>query len=294
MTQFKRTMLLVGLALVAAAAVMGCSSTPAVPVVSLAASDYGFSAPASVPGGLTRLSMTNKGKEDHHAQLLRLNDGVTQAQFQSTLQDALKAVPQEGEAALFRIFGIVTFTGGPSTAMPGKTNEALANLATGEYVLVCFIAGQDGVPHLAKGMVQPLTVTAAPAKAPAAPASAATVKLNDFAFVGAPATLSKGKSTIKVENSGKEPHEMAVFRLKGINAGQLREILTAPPGGAAPSGPPPFESAGGYQAIMPGMSGWATLDLEPGNYALVCFVPSPAKEGAPHVALGMLSSFAVS
>ena len=28
----------------------------------------------------------------------------------------------------------------------------------GEYVLVCFVPGRDGIPHVMKGMVTPVTI----------------------------------------------------------------------------------------------------------------------------------------
>ena len=35
-----------------------------------------------------------------------------------------------------------------------------------------------------------------------------------------------------------------------------------------------------------------TLDLEPGDYAFVCFVPDPAS-AKPHIALGMIGELTV-
>ncbi len=84
---------------------------------------------------------------------------------------------------------------------------------------------------------------------------------------------------------------MTLFRLKDISAAQLRDILMAPTDRTA--GPPPFEEAGGIQAMMPGDSGWVRVDLSVGEYGLVCFIPSPVNQGTPHFALGMISSITV-
>jgi hypothetical protein len=70
-------------------------------------------------------------------------------------------------------------------------------------------------------------------------------------------------------------------------------IGPAPEGDAAPAGPPPFHFVGGVQGIMPGQRSWVTLDLEPGDYALICFIPSPANEGRIHAELGMARPFTV-
>jgi hypothetical protein len=61
---------------------------------------------------------------------------------------------------------------------------------------------------------------------------------------------------------------------------------------ASPHGVPPFTSIGGFQAINPGQSGWLNLDLEPGNYVAVCYVPDPAS-GHAHLELGMVMPFSV-
>ena len=279
------------LALLALAACGG--GGPSISTVPVTAADFSFSLPETIAGGLIRIELTNSGQDPHHMQFVKLNQGVSQQQFQETLQETLQAFPQEGEAALGRLFRIIAFAGGPSGIGPGGQSEAVVDLQAGDYVLLCFIAGADGIPHLAKGMVQPLTVTAPPSDRPAEPEAVATVGLNDFAFTGVPTTLPVGKTTLKVTNQGQEPHEMTVLKLEGITAQQALEIFTAPPGGEAPSGPPPFKDSGGFQAIMPGQSGWTTLDLQAGEYIAICFVPSPANDFAPHLALGMMTSLTV-
>lgn len=294
--QLKGRLLLGFITLFGVLSLGACASTPAIPVVSLTASDFAFAAPASVAGGLTRLAMTNSGKDDHHGQLLRLNAGVTQQQFQSTLQGALQAAQTEGEAALFRLFEVATLEGGVGAISAGKQAEVTQDLPAGEYALVCFIAGQDGVPHIAKGMVKALTVTAPPAQRPAAPKADRTVDLADFSISGLPASIKAGKATWAVTNKGKEPHEMIILRPKGVSVDQLKQALTSPPPapGSAPAGPPPFEIVGGANGFMPGGSLWAAIDLPAGDYALVCFIPSPANQFAPHMALGMFQPLTVS
>jgi hypothetical protein len=47
--------------------------------------------------------------------------------------------------------------GGPGALSPLKSGEVTLDLAAGSYVLACFIASPDGAPHLAKGMLKPLS-----------------------------------------------------------------------------------------------------------------------------------------
>ncbi|MBI4419443.1 MAG: hypothetical protein HY560_01350 [Gemmatimonadetes bacterium] len=282
------------LLLLTAVIAAGCASEPPMREVVLGAHDYAFAAPERVPGGLVRVHLVNEGKEPHHAQFVRLNDGVSREQFHAALETTLEAVVKEGEMAFMRLFALATVAGGPAPVAPGKNLDMVADLAPGTYALICFIPGPDGVPHVVKGMVKYLTVDAPVAPQPKPPVAAGTVDLADFAFNALPA-IKAGPTVLEVKNSGKEPHEMSVVRLQGITADQLMRILATPPkpGSAPPPGPPPFEFVGGVQALMPGQRNWVTLELAAGDYVLLCLIPSPANQGKPHVALGMFKTFTV-
>jgi len=56
-------------------------------------------------------------------------------------------------------------------------------------------------------------------------------------------------------------------------------------------GPQPFDFTGGVAAVRAGHSGWVDLDLAPGTYMAVCFLPTA--DGTPHALLGMISTFQV-
>ena len=252
----------------------------AVPSVTITAKDFSFDAPASIPAGLTRLHLQNSGKEEHQAQLVRLNPGVTLPQVQAALQ--------QGPDSALRL---VTVAGGPNAAPPGGTADVIDDLQPGQYLLLCFVSGADNIPHVAKGMLKPLQVTGGtPAVAAQLPAAQAMVTLREFSFT-APATLPSGQTVVKVTNSGTQPHELTVVKLNGITAEQLKSAL-GNANATPPPGPPPFSAVGGLGAIAPGTSGEALLTLTPGNYALLCFVPDPAT-GKPHAAEGMVQGFSV-
>lgn len=268
------------------------AEAPQIPEVALTARDYNFVIPDTVPGGLVRFHFVNEGQENHHAQFIKLNEGVSRAQFDSVFGAVMEAVPTEGEVAFMRLLDIATMAGGPSVVAPGGSMDVTLELAAGEYVLACFVPSPDGVPHIAKGMRRWLTVTSPPAESPEPPVVAGVVDMADFAFATMP-SIDSGRVTLEVTNSGQEPHEMTVVRLEGVTLEQVLPMLAGPPPSEPPAGPPPFRFMGGLQGIMPGARGWVTLDLPPGDYALVCFIPSPANGGQPHVALGMARPFTV-
>lgn len=271
-------------------------STPAAEVsITMSATEFAFDLPAEIPSGWVRASLENKGAEAHHAQFLKLGDGVTADDFVNTLLT-------EGESALATVLAY----GGPGVANPGSTTEAVVWLDPGNYVTVCFISGPDNVPHFAKGMSKGFTVVAGDGTSQP-PVEDAAVELVDFGFASLPSELPAGKLTIKATNTGAEMHELVVISpAEGFTAEDIIGMLTMPPaspeadagsehdhGTPAPeeSGPPPFSFHGGLQGIMPGMSGYAIVDLTPGEYIAFCGIPSPANGGAPHFMLGMYAIF---
>ncbi len=256
----------------------------------ITAVEYAFeNVPTTQPGGLTTITLDNVGGEDHQAQLVKLNDGVTFDQFQTALTS-----DETGAAAL----QVSTVAGGVNVQLPGVTGEVTQDLSEGTYVMLCFVSAADGVPHLAKGMIAPFQVSAPGTEQPEAPTADAQIAGADFTFTG-DLTLPAGESTVEFTNNGPQPHEMTVVKLdEGFTADQLLAMFTepqpTPEPGVTPEdqGPPPFSSAGGMGAIMPSTSAFAVVNLEAGNYALLCFVPDQAT-GAPHAALGMVTALTV-
>lgn len=119
------------------------TSKPSIPGVTITAKDFSFDIPETLHAGLVDITMTNAGTNPHQANLGRLNQGVTQDQFLATLK-------KSPDAAL----PLVTLVGGPNTVDPGQSQEVILNLSPGQYVAICFFAGQDNVPHYAKGMIK--------------------------------------------------------------------------------------------------------------------------------------------
>lgn len=258
----------------------GATSSGSIPEKKITAKDYSYDFPDTVEAGLVKLTLTNSGKEPHQAQLARLNDGVTPQQFQAGLQSP-------DPSGLLKI---VTLMGGPNTIDPGASQSVVDTLPPGQYAMLCFVSGDDGVPHLAKGMVKLFTVSqASAAKQPEPPPAKEKVTLADYNFLGAD-SLPAGKTTVEVTNGGPQSHELTVIRLKnGVTIDQLKTLLLSD---TAPPGPPPIDDVGGIGALSVGNKGWAELDLSAGSYAFLCFVPD-AKTGQPHAALGMIKAISV-
>jgi hypothetical protein len=258
--------------------------------------EFGYELPESVSSGWTRMTLINDGAEAHHAQIIAVPAG-------QTFQDLMHLFETEGEAA----FATVTMAGGPGAVDPGLSSEAVVWLDPGDYAIVCFVAGADGVPHIMKGMAAPLTVTEASAGTEP-PFADVHVSMVDFAFT-IPAELAEGPTTFELTNDGTEAHEFVVLKLaEGVTPEMFGEFMasmgaestpeTAVEAGhehGTPASPPPmpFSTVGGLQAIAPGATGYAVVDLHRATYMAICFIPSFQNGGAPHAMLGMIASFTV-
>ena len=275
-----RRLVLAGLAMIAA-----CSRQ--VPradgpnVVTITTSEYAFGMPDTIPAGLTTFRLVNRGKELHHASLVRLRDGKTVADFQAGLAAAMQSHTH--------LPSWMTFAGGPNAVTLGDTGVATETLEPGSCVFVCWIPSLDGVPHVMKGMLHPLVVTAGAIPAAAAPAADVTIKLTDYDFVLS-RPLTAGKHVVRVENTGAQAHEIVIAALAPGKT--LKDFIAWEEGGE--KGPlPTGQWLGGITTLDVGGHSQFTTTFAPGSYLLLCFWPD-AKDGKPHLMHGMGKEITVS
>lgn len=272
----------------------------AYPAVDYTASEYKFDGPGSFAGGLTQVTLKNAGTMTHHAMFMMLHDGKTVA-------DLGAAAQKDGIGGLLSVSDSV---GGPGSIDAGESSTVVLDFKAGNYVIVCVIPDADGIPHMAKGMALPITITDAPATQPAAPTADVSVELADFTFANLPSTIKAGQQTWAITNKGAQLHELALYKLApGFTIDQLIAIVSGPeatpmpgmaatppaaaPAAASPAGAPPFVGIGGFAPVSPGHGGWLEINYEAGDYAALCFVPD-IKTGKPHFMLGMKMAFTAS
>lgn len=133
-------------------------------------------------------------------------------------------------------------------------------------------------------------------KTPAADATAATVAppvititAKDYAF-DAPDTIMGGVVNITLANQGPELHHIQFVHLAdGRKAADLEAALKA----LKPGEPMPAwaHDVAGPNVPAPGGTSSVIQDLAPGQYAIICAIPSP--DGMPHFMKGMIRALTV-
>lgn len=271
------------------------------PEVAIVARDFEFEMPNAIEANYVRVTFENQGDMDHHAFFMKLNEGVSWEGMEAILD-----TPDFGA-----LLGAGISYGGPGGSGPGGRDAAVIALDPGQYAVICAIPDEEGNPHYTLGMRHSFEVTE-PATAMEAPTADQTAELHDFEFhvMEMEGTVAAGPQIWAFPNMGQQIHEGVVVRLaEGMTFDQVMGMLGAteeatpegeastpaaagPPATLDPPAGPPFAIVGGVAPMSPGMTNWAILDLTPGDYFLICFVPDPETE-APHFALGMVMPFTV-
>ena len=254
----------------------GAASSTTPNVVTVRAVDFAYEAPAQIPAGLTTFRLANDGETFHHLQILRLDSA-------RTLADLRKALAKPGPLPRWAVE-----VGGPNAPDPKAEANATLDMQPGRYALVCLVDLPDGVPHMAKGMMRELTVTPAVGGMAAAPSPDVVMTLRDYDFeLSKP--LAAGRQTIAVRTAASsQPHEVELIRIApGKTAEQVLAWMRKS------EGPPPGQGLGGVAGMAAGSTNYFTVDLTPGTYLLICFIPD-AKDGKPHFLHGMTKTVTVS
>lgn len=242
-------------------------------VIDVSAGDFFYTMADTIAAGAVTLQLATTGEELHHLQLVRLAEGKTAEDLFQEMQGDMPPVWAE-------------LVGGPNAPIPNATTSRVTlNLSAGTYVALCVIPSPDGVLHAAKGMSKTVVVTPSAGGAPL-PAATVRMSLVDYDFV-MDTPLTAGSHVIEVSTAMGQPHEVFIAKLApGATAMQLVQWVEKM------DGPPPGAPMGGTVGLSQGLTNYVHVDLEPGEYALLCFLPD-AKDGKPHVLHGMMKQVTV-
>jgi len=112
-----------------------------------------------------------------------------------------------------------------------------------------------------------------------------TIVAHDFNYE-MPATVPSGYVDVTLKNEGKSEHQAQIVRLGSMSLADFEKVSAQTDIVAVK---PDTVFVGGPNDSMPGQSVTATLKLDPGTYAVLCYIPGA--DGKPHVTKGMLTEF---
>jgi len=223
-----------------------------------------FTVPDSVEGGVVEIEFTSSVPGEHSAQLVRAEDGHTTA-------EALAAGQAWGESGK-PLPDWAILAGGTGDLPRGGAVTVTQELTPGSYVVTDLssnasaefeVTGNAGAGELA--------------------AEGGTITATEYEFQSD--GLTAGSAPVLFDNAGQEPHFVAAVGLRdGATIDDARRFFETE------KGKPPLDESRGFGTALVegGVKQSVELDLEPGRYVLLCFIPDRAG-GPPHVAKGMIS-----
>jgi len=234
------------------------------PEITVEITDAAIQAPAELPAGFVAVTFVDhrSAPKDGVPIIFRLHDSVSMAE---ALAEGDPTAPPK------------------ATMLGGQVGRTIVNLAAGNY-FIQWASEDEQPPAPAAFSVQGRTN--------GAPAPKAAVQLNlvDFSFT-LPDTVPSGKQLWQITNQGEVAHHALILKLNdGVSDDEFTNWLMQP----EPAGPPPAQLVVHGAPHDPGITSWPEIDLSPGVYYLVCFLPDFSQNPPlPHVVHGMLRRFTV-
>ena len=299
--------------------------------VAFTATEFSYAGPDTIDSGKNQIEFTNEGKQSHSLLIFKLGEGKTPADIASMPPDApvpdwlsfaggiggieggkhatavldftpgsyalLSFESGEGDEVPDVAKGMlrpltVTASTAPDTLEP--VSEITIDMADYKFDIAGDLkAGTQMVKFINTGpqvheaifmrLAEGVTATdfvamiAEPAEAPTGTTGAASEAMTSTEGSGSTGAATEGMTSTEY----------------GGAAGAAPAGSTRAPGesAGAPSGPP-VTAAGGMGPLSTGATGFTTLDLAPGNYMIICFVPD-STDGKPHAIHGMVREVTV-
>lgn len=231
--------------------------------------------------GWTLIRFHNVGKEAHQVMFAKIKPGVDL----STL-----AAAGAGDSSGAGAIKYVDMIGGVSYTGPGGETTALVKLEPGLVMAMCYVPDAKGVAHALMGMSRALTVS---------DTSASVGRTGDTRVRGTiefgsggyrlPRRLTPG--WYHVRNTDTALHELSLLRLgRAVDATEVDGLVSDLAANKTPS--VKVQAMGGMGAVSGGFDGYLYLDLPPGHYLGVDFMPDPG-DPRPHLLDGYHVTFTV-
>ena len=225
-----------------------------------------ISIPNGIPAGLVELTIDNVDAKWHSAIIRKLNEDVSLEAFGAAFQEEPRST-----------FPMTSFIGGPDVP-GGKTVPGYYTLGSGTYVVV-------------DNWVEPWRFTSFQVEGETAqarpPQADVIVNMKEYAFE-MPDSLPSGGQLWQFTNQGEFLHNIGIIRL-----GEGKSMDDVIVWTKEQQGPEPFEYFTMWNILSPEVTSWGEIELRPGEYLAVDFMPDFANEGGLNMEQGMVSAFTV-
>ena len=254
--------------------------------IEVTALDFKFEAPDTVKSGWSTFRLKNEGKQEHFMYTYKIPSDITFSEYEEGVPLAFEktwdkyttgeinkqeTVKMLGEEIASWFFTDVVPSGGVGLTEPGETAQSTIMLDPGKYIMECYVKMPDGTWHTAMGMYKMFTVTE-DSTGMEAPTANYELSLTNY-DISTSGSMKQGTNTIAVHArdtpDGFMMHDINLFRLNDTTlVNDLVEWMdwmeldqfTAPA---------PAYSLGGIEHMAEGMTGYMTVDLQPGNYVWI-------------------------
>lgn len=264
-----------------------------------------FHAPDTIPSGWNTFKYVNQSSETHFFLLDKYPEGKTIEDtekeivppFQNGMDLINKGRSEEGFAEFNKLpawFFEVVFSGGSGLVSPKSSSLTSIKLEPGYYIMECYVKMENGKFHSTMGMVKPIIVTATDS-GNTPPDATVNITISSTDGIDHDMPIGNGKQTFAVHFKDQITHENFVGH--DVNLVRLEndvdlEVLEkwmnwADPKGLISPAPTGFTFLGGVNDMPAGSTGFFTVTLEPGKYALISEVPNSLSKN-------MLKTFDVS
>jgi len=274
-------------------------------VIEIISKNMDFQMPDTIPSGWNTFLYKNLSPQTHFFAIEKYPEGKTLEDvktlvipfFDSGMKLINEGKSKEGFAEFGKLpewFSEVKNLGGSGLTSPGNIAETTIKLERGNYFIECYVKMSNGVFHSSMGMFQEFVVsdidsgnTELEADINIVISSTEGIVFND--------SISSGKHTFSVffkdqivhENFA--GHDINLTKMdKNASIEELENWMNwVDPKGLIDPSPTGITFIGGVNNMPASNKGYFTVDLQPGNYALISEVPNALSKN-------MLKTFVVS
>ncbi len=274
-------------------------------VIDVLTENMEFQMPDTIPSGWVTFRYKNASPQTHFLLVDDYPEGKTLDTIKTVVLppfDAGMKLINEGKAEegfaefgkLPKWFPEIKFIGGIGLISPNHVAETTMKLNPGLYIIECYLKMSNGVFHGSMGMVKEITVSGTDSGNPEPKADIAIeisstegIVFNDSISVGIHTFSVFYKDQIVHENF--VGHDVNLAKLDdNANLDDLNNWMDwSNPKGLIEPAPAGVIFLGGINNMLAGDTGYFTVNLEPGRYALISEVPNPSSKN-------MLKTFVIS